>query len=105
METLIWTFIVIGWFIFIIWIVGCFLTIPYNPVVMATYDKKKEILTLTFKSGVVNQYKGDCTVWHTYPMMKRCDTNMEIFLSEIWEYIEEHGNPYPTAHKEILRET
>lgn len=44
-------------------------------------------------------YKGSSTVWYQYPMMYRMDSCMERKLSDIHAYIEEHGNPYPTAHE------
>ncbi len=65
----------------------------------ANYDKEKEVLTLTFSDGSEEQYKGDCTVWHKIPLMKRCSTLKECELVDIWKYINHYGNPYPTAHK------
>jgi hypothetical protein len=58
-----------------------------------------EILSVTWSSGETIQYKGECTVWHEMPMMKRCSTLMESLLSELWEYHKNYGNPYPTAHE------
>lgn len=65
----------------------------------ATYDHTKQIMIVTYSDNNIYSFKGSGTVWHTYPMMRRCGTVAEIELSEIWEYINEHGNPYPTAHQ------
>lgn len=60
------------------------------------FDK---LITITYTDGTVERYIGDCTVWKRYPMMKRAGTIMESKLSEIQDYYEEHGNPYPIAHR------
>lgn len=65
-------------------------------IIRASYDKNK-ILTVYYKDGF-SRYKGECTVWHHYPSMKRCSTETESMLCDIWEYIREHGNDYPDAH-------
>ncbi len=66
-------------------------------VVEATYEN--EIMSVKYSDGSEEQYKGNCTVWRTMPMMKSCSLSRREKLSEIWSYIEHHGNPYPTAHK------
>lgn len=67
--------------------------------VCAEYDFETEILKISYSDGSSAQYKGNSTVWRTYPMMKRCGTFTESRLSDIYKYIKEHGNPYPTAHE------
>lgn len=68
----------------------------YNPIVKATYDNR--IMTIEYYNGQTMQYEGTCTVWHSYPMMKRAGTLKEGELCDIWAYIKRHGNPYPDAH-------
>ena len=72
-----------------------------DSIIEATYEK--EILTIKYESGKILQYEGSCTVWHTYPMMRRCDTFKEGELCDIWAYIKKHGNSYPNAHKKLNR--
>jgi hypothetical protein len=31
------------------------------------------------------RYRGSCTVWHAYPDGKRCTTEMELLLSDVWK--------------------
>lgn len=57
------------------------------------------IMTVTYNDDSEIKYKGGVTVWHELPLMKRCSTDLEYYLSDIQEYIEHYGNPYPTAHK------
>jgi hypothetical protein len=73
----------------------------WQPLAIYKAEYTKDIMTVTYNDNTVKQYKGDCTVWHTYPMMERCNTNSESKLSDIWSYIKEHGNPYPTAHLSV----
>ena len=65
----------------------------------AHYDKKEEIMTVTYDDGTQNKYFGECTVWHHYPLMERCATSTELQLYNIWTYIKRFGNNYPDAHK------
>jgi hypothetical protein len=65
----------------------------------ATYDENEEVLTMTFKDGTIEKYKGSGTVWHEMPLMKRCGTLKEYDLCDIYKYIKHYGNPYPKAHK------
>ena len=65
--------------------------------VSAYYDRP--VMSLKYSDGSIRKYKGSGTVWYSYPMMKRCGTNQEYFLTQVKEYIDTHGNPYPTAHK------
>jgi hypothetical protein len=69
----------------------------FRKVVKATY--KKDTLTIFYKNGTKERYKGECTVWHALPYMKSCDTILDGKLYEIWKYIQNYGNPYPLAHK------
>lgn len=77
--------------------------IEKHTIVSATYKEgkypKDGVLTVHFSNESTAQYYGSSTVWHHYPMMVRCDSDIETKLSEIWRYIEEHGNPYPFAHE------
>ncbi len=70
----------------------------HNPIVEATYDHKKEVMTVKYHNGQISQYQGSSTVWHSYPMMHRIGTLGEGRLCDIYKYIKIHGNPYPTAH-------
>lgn len=36
------------------------------------------------EQGEKRAYRGNCTVWHTYPEGTRCGTSTEYKLSEIW---------------------
>jgi len=64
----------------------------------ASYDSAKQILTVKFKDGGETKYKGQCTVWHELPRMKRCGTFEESDLHKLWEYCTQHKGNYPTAH-------
>jgi hypothetical protein len=70
----------------------------WKPLAMDKAEYIGDMLTITYNDGSVKQYKGESTVWRTYPMMGRCDSVLEYTLSDILCYIQEHGNPYPTAH-------
>jgi len=70
--------------------------LPY--ITYAEYDIEKGLLKTQWSNGVERTFKGSCAVWRKYPMMERCSTSLESRLCNIWEYIVEHGNPYPTAH-------
>lgn len=74
----------------------------HNPIVEATYQNG--IMTVKYHNGQVSKYKGSSTVWHSYPLMKRIGTLGEGRLSEIYQYIKSHGNPYPTAHEKLEQE-
>jgi len=65
----------------------------------ANYDFKSEVLTMTFKDGTIEEYKGSSTVWRKMPLMTRCSTLKEYDLCDIYKYINHYGNPYPKAHK------
>lgn len=70
----------------------------YPKVTDAIYDDKTQILWVKWNNGEELHFKGSCTVWRTYPMMGGLSTSMESELCDLWSYIKEHGNPYPTAH-------
>lgn len=70
----------------------------YKPLEVSKAEYVQGLLTITYNDNTVTQYKGDCTIWHTYPMMERCSTSVERRLCDMQAYIKEHGNPYPTAH-------
>jgi hypothetical protein len=40
-------------------------------------------LVVTMSDGA--RYRGSCTVWHAYPDGKRCTTEMELLLSDVWK--------------------
>ncbi len=61
-----------------------------------------EVMTFIYDDGTTLEYTGSCTVWHRLPYMQRCSTLLEADLSEIWTYINRHGNPYPLAHESNL---
>lgn len=71
---------------------------PAN-IVDATYDEKTQTMTVNFSDGETVKYYGSSTVWFIMPYMVRCGSSKESKLSEIYQYIKVHGNPYPTAHK------
>lgn len=76
----------------------------FPSIVYATLDKEPftnhdMIMEVHWSDNQIVFYKGGCTVWYTYPMMKRCDTSMEMQLSNMWSYFLTHGSPYPTAHE------
>jgi len=45
----------------------------------------EEIITIVYKSGLRKQYRGDCTVWHSYPEGERQSTSTESWLADIWQ--------------------
>lgn len=63
------------------------------------FTKGEIVIEAHWSNDQIVFYKGNCTVWHTYPMMERCDTSLESKLSNIWSYFKTHGSPYPTAHE------
>lgn len=65
----------------------------------ANYDKKNQTLTIKYKNSDKEEYIGSVTVWYKAPLMKRCITSKECELSEIYQYIQHYGNPYPKAHE------
>lgn len=69
-----------------------------NEILSAEYDFKTELMTIKYRGGLVVQYFGSCTVWHKYPMTKRCATSTEAWLCDLYEYNKQWNGPYPTAH-------
>jgi len=59
-------------------------------------DLKGDLLTMHAVSGNISKYKIRDGRWYKYPMMEPIDIDLKMF--QIITYIEEHGNPYPTAH-------
>ena len=64
----------------------------------ANYNSETEVLTMMFKDGTTEEYKGSSTVWRKMPLMQRCNTLKEYDLADIYKYIKHYGNPYPKAH-------
>ena len=67
----------------------------------ARYDNKTNIMTIKFSDGKRAHFKGEATVWHGYPYMRRASLEWEERLTDLWVYWKEHGNSYPTAHKKL----
>lgn len=82
--------------ILFVFIVLAILFYPTARVLQATYENG--IMTIVYSSGTVKKYKGSVTVWHELPYMQRPGTFKEHELSELYQYIKEYGNPYPTDH-------
>ena len=61
---------------------------------MCLFDR---VMTVTTKDGD-SKYKGRSIWWKSMPMMESVSIEWCHKLSEIEEYIEEYGNPWPTAH-------
>lgn len=61
---------------------------------------ENSIITIEYTDGTFVKYKGGSTVWKRLPKMERPGTHTESLLSQIEEYVEHYGNPYPTAHLE-----
>lgn len=62
-----------------------------NKVIDYTY--KDKIATITYKSGKIDRFFGESTVWHKLPEYRRCGTMKECFLSDLytkWMYEKEH---------------
>ena len=82
---------------------------PRKKFTHATMEKHKNFdykITYHYDDGSKEEFIGDCTVWKSYPMMTMCGTFKEVELHEVWSYVKEHGNPFPTAHEtKKLRET
>lgn len=57
---------------------------------------KDGLLTLITASGREVKYKNRNNNWYKYPMMEFI--SLDANGLQIITYIEEHGNPYPTAH-------
>lgn len=86
----------------IMYIIKIAVLAPHSPGLISAILKPKanydSLITINYSDGTKQEYYGVGTVWYHYPMMKRCSTMTESWLSDIREYIEIHGNPYPTAH-------
>lgn len=65
-------------------------------IVEALYEGDE--MSIKYSNGEIEKYIGSCTVWHKLPMMRRCSIEEESMLCDIWNYIKQHGNPYPEAH-------
>tara|TARA_R110002072_G_scaffold244278_1_gene403593 strand:+ start:1244 stop:1507 length:264 start_codon:yes stop_codon:yes gene_type:complete len=65
-------------------------------VIEASYENN--IMTIKLSNGSIEKYLGNGTVWHKLPMMERCSTFREGYLSDIHSYIKFHGAPYPNGH-------
>jgi len=72
--------------------------IRHTTITLGHYNSQDKIMTLHYKDGHTERFTGSSTVWYTYPLCKRCSTDMEIVLSEIYTYHCKHGSPYPKAH-------
>lgn len=70
-----------------------------NELLLHKAGQTSTIIEVKWSDGTFSQYKGSGTVWRSYPMMKRCGTHMDRVLTDINKYLQEHGNPYPTAHE------
>lgn len=73
--------------------------LKHHRITKAEYNKDTQVMTVTYSDSSTFQFKGDSTIWRTYPMMRRCSTIIQGELCDIQQYIKEHGNPYPTAHE------
>ena len=62
-------------------------------VVKSTY--KNDILTVTYKSGKQEVFKGSRHIWYWYPSMKRCATRIKIANADLYRWHREHGDTYP----------
>ena len=76
---------------------------PDEPM-MAVHNKKEGYIHIMYtpyknEKPRIRTFKGSGTVWKELPFMKRCPTSQEIFLTEIAAYVEENGNPWPSAHR------
>ncbi len=65
-------------------------------IVSATYEDG--IMKVCWSDGSKGEYKGECTVWHRLPSMRRPGTLMESELCRLQDYIEYYGNPYRIDH-------
>jgi len=63
----------------------------------ASYENK--VMKIEYTNGVIEEYYGSGTVWRVIPHMQRCSTPIEMYLSEIYNYIKHYGNTYPNSHK------
>ena len=61
-----------------------------------------EIMTVTWDSGKVEKFMGECTVWHRLPNFKRASTSEEEYLSDLWEYITYFKKDYEYDKNENL---
>jgi hypothetical protein len=57
--------------------------------VLESSEKRKHGYILRFSDG--SAYRGNCTVWHTYPDGRRCGTMTESWLADEWEKIRSEG--------------
>jgi hypothetical protein len=69
---------------------------PY--VVSGTYNNRT--LTIKWSNGKIVEYEGSGTVWCELPYMRRCSTNMESLLYQIYSYCRKWNGEYPNAHKD-----
>jgi hypothetical protein len=64
------------------------LSLEHDPVVSTSMDQAgshDHIITVRHESGKVRKYRGDCTVWRSYPEGKRQGTMTESWLCDIWK--------------------
>jgi hypothetical protein len=76
-------------------------SMPSPKMLYAEFDNSTNILTLYYEGDTKYQFKISETglSWKEYPMMNSIPfSSEEQRLSDIYDYIKEHGNPYPTAH-------
>jgi len=59
--------------------------ITMKPVGGAKPWGNKELITIRYKSGREEQYRGESSVWHSYPDGKRQGTMTESWLCDIWQ--------------------
>jgi hypothetical protein len=71
-------------------------------IISAEYNGANEIMTIKYSDGDIEKYSGNCTVWHKLPYMKRCDSDIERWLCDLWSYNQQWGGAYPDAHKKYM---
>lgn len=73
------------WLVVLIMTLWGFTLIKSKHVIRTNYDKKEELMTVTYSDGTIKQYSGECTVWYKLPDYKRCGTSKEYELTQYWE--------------------
>ena len=78
-----------------------YLYMKRKKIVKANFDiiSKKMVVTYNNKKIEVFQQSEHGNLWIHYPMMKQVSSPaLHSKLKEVYDYIKEHGNNYPTSH-------
>lgn len=55
-----------------------------NEAMIALKEKKRKFILFGKKMEIVREYRGSGTVWREYPDARRCGSDLEHLLCQIW---------------------